>query len=323
MRSDLKAAIALTLALLVAQQAARAEDAVTPPWQHGRNNPAAFKGQEFTVPDADNLADFHGDLNDPQLVIYYGGNSFFTMAPLVQAFEALHPQYKGHVYFETLPPGLLARQMAQGGTITVGNMTWTVKADAYFAGKRAVQALVDKGELVGPVVSYVTNDLAIMVAKGNPLHIAGLADLGRADVRLAMPNPQFEGVARQIQDSLVKAGGEPLKARVYDEKVKQGSALLTQIHHRQTPLFIMQHKVDAGVTWQSEVAFQMQAGHAIEAVKIPADQNTTAIYAGAMVKGAAHPQAARDWLDFIRSPKSLEIFAGYGFKPYREGSATP
>ncbi|MEO7114871.1 MAG: substrate-binding domain-containing protein [Caldimonas sp.] len=292
-----------------------------PPWQNGANNPSIDKGLEFTVPEVDNLADFHGNLNDPKLVLYYGGNSFFSMAPLVKAFEARYPQYRGRVYFETLPPGLLARQMANGGTITTGNMTWTVKPDVFFAGLNAVKGLIDKGQLTGAPVPYVTNTLAIMVAKGNPKGIKTIADLARSDVRLAMPNPAFEGVARQIQQTLVKAGGEDLKAAVYERKVKDGSAMLTQIHHRQTPLYIMQGKVDAGVTWQSEVVFQQQSGHPIEAVTIADDQNTTAVYAGAAVKGSAHPQAAADWLTFIRSPDSLAIFSRYGFKPYEVDSA--
>ena len=94
-----------------------------PPWQDGANNPALDKGLEFTVPEVDNLADFHGNLNDPKLVLYYRGNSFFSMASVVQAFEGCDPPYRGRVYLETLPPGLLAKQMANGGTITVGNMT--------------------------------------------------------------------------------------------------------------------------------------------------------------------------------------------------------
>ena len=80
----------------------------------------------------------------------------------------------------------------------------------------------------------------------------------------------------------------------------------------------MQGIADAGVTWQSEAMFQEQAGHPISHVDIPAEQNTTAIYAGAMVKGAAHPEAAKAWLAFIRSPQSLAIFARYGFKPYKK-----
>ena len=150
-----------------------------PPWQHGANNPALNKGVEFTVPEADILADFHGNLNDPLLVIYDGGNSFFTMAPLVKAFEAKFPRHKGRIYFEMLPPRLMAKQMANGGTIAVGTMTWTAKPDAYLTVLNAVNAKIEKGVLIGPPVPYVAKHLAIMVAVGNPLHITGLADLAQ------------------------------------------------------------------------------------------------------------------------------------------------
>jgi molybdate transport system substrate-binding protein len=95
-----------------------------------------------------------------------------------------------------------------------------------------------------------------------------------------------------------------------------GSSILTHIHHRQTPLFLMQGRAEAGVTWQSEAMFQEQAGHPITYVDIPTSLNTTAIYAGAVVKRAPHPEAAKLWLSFIHSPEALSIFERYGFKPY-------
>jgi ABC-type molybdate transport system substrate-binding protein len=121
---------------------------------------------------------------------------------------------------------------------------------------------------------------------------------------------------------LKKAGGSALADAVYKTKVTDGSTVLTHIHHRQTPLFLMQGLADAGVTWKSEAIFQEQAGHPITHVDIPADQNATAIYAGAMVKGAAHPEAARLWLSFIDSQPALAIFERYGFKPYIAGGAS-
>ena len=306
---------------LMAAQSAMAqrlapEPNIFPPWQHGANNDALDRGVDFTVPQIDDLADFHGDLSDPKLVLYVGGNYFFAMAPLVQTFEASHPDFKGRIYWETIPPGLLVEQIKAGGRITSGNMTWTVKADAYFAGLRAVNTLIGQGLLAGAAVPYVTNKLTIMVRKGNPKQISTLADLARPNLRLAMPDPEFEGVARQIKASLGKAGGEALTKAVYETKVADGAAMLTRIHHRQTPLFLMQDAVDAGVTWQSEAIFQEQIGNPIAYVDIPDAQNTTAIYAGAAVMGAPHPQAARAWLDFIRSPQALEIFERYGFRPY-------
>lgn len=78
----------------------------------------------------------------------------------------------------------------------------------------------------------------------------------------------------------------------------------------------MQGKVDAGVTWKSEARFQEQAGHPIAHVDIPDAQNATGVYAGAVVTGAAHADAARLWLTFIRSPPAMAIFARYGFLPY-------
>jgi ABC-type molybdate transport system substrate-binding protein len=290
---------------------------VFPPWQRGQNNDTAERGLEFTVPEVDNLADFHGDPIAPKLVLYVGGNYFFAMAPLVAEFERENPQFKGKIYWETLPPGLLAQQLERGGAVTSGNMSWTVKADAFFAGLKKVQAMVDDGVLAAPVVPYVTNTLAIMVAAGNPGDVKGLADLAEPGLRLAMPNPEFEGVAKQIDASLRKAGGEPLAEAVYKTKVANGSTVLTQIHHRQTPLFLMQARADAGVTWRSEALFQEQIGNPITHVDIPDDQNGTAIYAGAMVKGAEHPEAAQLWLAYIHSEPALAIFARYGFRAYR------
>jgi ABC-type molybdate transport system substrate-binding protein len=294
----------------------KAIEAIYPPWQRGRNNDAIERGLEFTVPPADVLADFHGSLDHPELVLYASGNYFFAMALLVKAFGDAYPQYRGRVFYETLPPGLLLKQMDAGGTITSGNMTWTVKPDVYLAELSASNELVQSGRLVAPVVTFATNDLTIMVAAGNPAHIGGLPDLGRAGLALAMPNPEFEGVARQIRVALVKAGGESLAQMVYGTKVRNGETVLTRIHHRQTPVFLMQHLVEAGVTWKSEAIFQEETGNPIGHVEIPIEHNTVASYSAAMVAGAPHPAAARAWLDFIGSDGAYRILEHYGFKRF-------
>jgi molybdate transport system substrate-binding protein len=312
------AALAAALFLPLAAHAAAPvqHHAIFPPWQHGENNDATQRGLSFTVPQVDDLADFHGNVSDPKLVLYVGGNYFFAMALLVAAFEQQHPEFKGRVYWETLPPGLLEKQIESGGTVTSGNMTWTAKPDVYLAGLKKVRGMIDQGVLTGPAVPYATNDLTIMVPAGNPGHVKDLSDLARPDLHLVMPNSEFEGVARQIEASLEKAGGDALAATVYKTKVADGSTVLTQIHHRQTPLFLMQRRAQAGVTWQSEAIFQEQIGNPITHVDIPSAQNTTAIYAGAEVRDAPHPEAARLWLSFVRSPSALWIFERYGFKPF-------
>ena len=314
--SQLLALCGLLLAGAAGAQTAPPAD-VFPPWSHGENNDVEVRGLDFTVPEIDNLPDFHGDPVNAKLSLFVGGNYFFVMAPLVKAFEAQHIEFKGRIYWETIPPGLLVKQIQAGGTITVGNMTWTAKADAYFAGLNKVKELIKDGLLQEPAIPYVTNTLTIMLPKDNPAHVANLADLGKPGVRLVMPNPEFEGIARQIKAALTKAGGEALEKTVYETKVANRETVLTGIHHRQSPLFLMLGRADAGVTWRSEALFQEQAGHPITHVDIPPEVNATAIYAGAVVTGAPHADAARKWLDFIRSPEALKIFEGYGFKAYQ------
>ena len=291
------------------------KEAIFPPWSHGKNDSAVNKGFKFTVPEVDDMADFHGDPFHAKLVLYIGGNYFFAVAPLVTAFEKLHPKLKGKIFAETLPPGILLRQLKAHGRITVGNMTFSAPADVYAAGLLKVKALIAKGILSGPAISYATNNLTIMIPKGNPGHIHSLRDLGRPGVRLSMPNPAWEGVARQIKLSLVKAGGKALEKMVYRTKVHNGQTILTHIHHRQTPLYLMQGLADAGVTWKSEAIFQEQAGHPIANVPIPAKDNTTAIYAGAVMKNSRHRRAAMQWLGFLKTSTAQAIFARYGFKP--------
>jgi len=295
-------------------QAPQYKEQVFPPWSHGKNNPAEKKGEDVTVPEVNDLPDFHGSLDNPKLVIFVAGNYYFAMAPLVAAFEDQHSDLKGHIYYETLPPGILIKQMKAGGTITVGNATWTIKPDVFAAGAKKIDALVADKTLAAPSVTYASNDLTIMVAAGNPAHIERLQDLAKPGVHLSMPNPAWEGVVRQIKASLTKAGGDALTKAVYETKVANGETILTHVHHRQTPLYLMQGLADAGVTWQSEAVFQEQVGHPINHIAIPANDNTTAVYGAAVVNGAAHPAAAKAWLAFLKSPTALHIFESYGFK---------
>jgi ABC-type molybdate transport system substrate-binding protein len=307
-----------TFAVLLLGCAAILSSAQTmPPWSKGANDPAQ-QGYIFHVPDVDIVPDLHGNPTDARLVLFIGGNQFFVLPQLVGAFERQHPELKGRIFYETLPPGILRRQIAANDTITLGNLTIQAKPDVFEAGARAVAEMQKKGQLEG-MVEYATNDLAIMVRAGNPHHVRSLKDLGRSDIRLSMPNPEWEGVAKQIEASLRKAGGDGLETAVYRDKVKNGTTLLTEIHHRQTPMRIMNGSADAGVTWASEVRFQQGIGNPIEGVAIPAVRNTTAVYAGGVMKDAAHRAAAAAWLAFLQTEEAQAIYRQFGFKPVARG----
>jgi hypothetical protein len=89
------AVLAAALFLPIAAYAAEPvqHDSIFPPWQHGENKDATSRGLPCTVPEVDDLADFHGKVSNPKL----GGNYFLAMVPLVAAFEQQHPEFKGKI----------------------------------------------------------------------------------------------------------------------------------------------------------------------------------------------------------------------------------
>jgi len=301
----LTAAISVAFAISLFSQS-------TPLWSKGRNNPAADKGYVFQVPDVDNVPDLHGNPEDAKLVLFIGGNQFFVLPELVLAFEKQHEDLRGRIFYETLPPGILLKQMVSNNTITLGNFTMRVQPDVYEADFHTL-ADMERQNLVEKPASYATNDLSIMVSASNPKQIHSLQDLGRSDVKLSMPNPEWEGIAQQIGDSLRKAGGESLFQIVYEVKVQNGSTYLTQIHHRQTAMRIMKGESDAGVTWSSEVRFQEKIGNPIAGIGIPQAQNITAVYGAAVLRNARHPEAARAWVAFLNTSEAQAVYREYGF----------
>jgi molybdate transport system substrate-binding protein len=152
-----------------------------------------------------------------------------------------------------------------------------------------------------------------MVQKGNPKNVKDLKDLGRSDVRVSMPNPEWEGIGKRIEEAYVKSGGETLRKAVMETKVKDAKTYLTQIHHRQTPMRIMYNQSDAAPVWYSEAYYQKMIDHPVELVEIPQKENIQAQYIAGLMKTAPHPQAAKDFMDFLVSPAAKAIYRKYGF----------
>jgi hypothetical protein len=140
--------------LLVIARTALAVAQSAPPWSKGANDPAARKGYVFRVSDVDNVPDLHGNPSDAKLVIFIGGNQFFVLPQLITAFEHHHPELKGHIFYETLPPGVLRKQIAADDALTLGNLTIQVRPDVYEAGARELREMERHGQVKG--VAYGT-----------------------------------------------------------------------------------------------------------------------------------------------------------------------
>ena len=267
----------------------------------------------FAVPPVDQALDLHGDPARAQLVVFAAGNQYMVMPALLRAYRRQHPEIRS-VFYETLPPGIILDQV-HSGALRVGNLLISARPDVLLTGPRGMRELRQTGN-VSAWYPYASNTLAILVRAGNPLNIRSLRDLGRANVRVVMPNPKWEGVAEHIELAYNRAGGEELVRTIMIAKLRGGQTILTRIHHRETPLYIANGRADAGPVWRTEALYQQRIGP-LRMVPIPASENISTQYDAAVVRGAAHPAVAQAFVTFMRTPQARAILASYGFAPPR------
>jgi molybdate transport system substrate-binding protein len=279
---------------------------ISPPWTQPPQN-----GKYFTIDGIDNVPDLHGDITNPQLVIFFAGNQFMVVNDLINAFKKAYPQYK-RVYAETLPPGILAQQIEQKALV-MGNVRISVRPDIYTAGKGRIYSMQQQKHWFSKMEDYARNRLALMVYKNNPNDIHSLQDLSKDNIRITMPNPKWEGIAKHIEKAYVKAGGQQLLHQIMVVKQKNGTTYLTRIHHRQSPIRIMKKESDVGPVWYTEAYFQKMIGNPVSFVQIPQKQNVYVTYTAASMNHAPHPKAAKDFLNFLKSNEGQKIYRKYGF----------
>jgi molybdate transport system substrate-binding protein len=267
----------------------------------------------FSVPPVDQSLDLHGDPANAQLVIFMSGNQYMVAPALLDAFRKTHPSVR-RIFYETLPPGIIVRQVRAGGLQT-GNLALTVMPDVLLLGPRGMRTLHRAG-IAADWQPYASNMLALLVRAGNPLHVRSMSDLGRSDVRVVMPNPAWEGVAEQVEGAYSKAGGAALVRTIMVTKLNAGSTRLTRIHHRETPLYLQDGRADAGPVWLTEALYQQRV-RGLEVVRIPAAQNVFARYEAAVTVHAVHAAAARAFVTFMHSRQARAILTAYGFGPPR------
>ncbi len=123
----------LACALAASTSAATDHPDYLPPW----SAPPAG-GVHFSVAPFDAIADLHGDIVDPQLTVFFAGNQFMVVADLVASFKKAYPN-DARVFVETLPPGILARQV-ETGSLVMGNLKIDLKPDVFTGGKGSIAA---------------------------------------------------------------------------------------------------------------------------------------------------------------------------------------
>lgn len=265
--------------------------------------------------------DVHGleFVAEADLSLFFAGNQFPVVPELLEEFCRGRPGIR-NVFYETLPPGLLAAQIRAGEALYRGELL-RVRADVYLSTlAETMDGLACDGFLDDAEVRpYAKNRLALLVTAGNPKGIRGLADLARDEVRISMPDPDNEGIATPILRMYRDYGGEEFERVVMETKRRAGTTALTTVHHRETPQRLESDQADVGPVWFTEYRHARATGRQIELVEVGEkyDQRENVTYYAAPLRGAPNPRAARDFVDFLLSREGQEIYARYGFLPVR------
>ncbi|MBL8736780.1 MAG: molybdate ABC transporter substrate-binding protein [Planctomycetes bacterium] len=201
---------------------------------------------------------------------------------IAAAFEQQHPEHRVELHFAgTLQ---LVLQLREGASADVF-------ASADVPNMTKVQ---DLGALVDAPVEFARNQLVVVVRAGNPKGVRGLADLARADVKVALCGPEVPAgkYARQV---LQRAGLE-VRSVSDEPSVK---AVVTKVQLGE---------LDAALVYATDVAVS-----GVEGVLLPAAENVVASYPIGVLDRGGNRVGATLFVAFVRSEAARSILRRHGF----------
>lgn len=213
----------------------------------------------------------------------------FAAASLTAPFEELVTA------FERDHPGVDVRLQCAGTPQLVLQLCEGARADVFAAADEAnMQRVVAAGLTAGEPQAFARNRLAIVVAAGNPKAVRDLADLARADLRVALCAPAVPA-GRYARQALAKAGIEP--ASVSDEPSVKAVVSKVQLG-----------ELDAGIVYRTDVR-----GAGVTGVGIAAAHDVVAVYPIVALASGHDAALGAEFVQFVRSAEGQRILAGFGF----------
>jgi len=146
----------------------------------------------------------------------------------------------------------------------------------------------------------------IIVQKGNPKQVKGVADLARDDLQVALGNPDACQVGRLSVKILANAG--------LDQQMIPVKSSLTV---NELAVWVKMRDVDAAIVWDAIAA---NVADSVETVAIPEEINEISVVVAGLMGTSRHPDKARRFLDFMISPTGQSILGSNGYRtesPYR------
>jgi molybdate transport system substrate-binding protein len=198
--------------------------------------------------------------------------------------------------FMTANPDITVTFSFAGSSAIAEQIRGGAPLDAFAsAGTSSMEPLATEG-LVTDVTAFATNTLMIATPPGNPGGIASLADLPGATVLVCQEQVPC-GVATA---KLFELNGLDIAPVSFEPDVV---SVLGKIEA---------DEADAGIVYVTDV---LAGGAKVEGIEIPAADNVTTTYQGAVVRDAAQAEAAALFVAYLTAPQAQAAFAAAGFAP--------
>jgi sulfate/thiosulfate transport system substrate-binding protein len=171
----------------------------------------------------------------------------------------------------------------------------------------------------------VTDSVVVLVVrKGNPKNITGWADLTKPGVEVITANPFTSGGARwnvmAAFGQIIKGGGTEADGIAYLNALFKNVPVQDDSARKSLATFTS-GKGDVLLAYENEAIFAQQNGQEIDYI-VP-DSTILIENPIAVTTSTKHPDQAKAFYDFVRTPEAQTIFASDGYRPVVDGIDSP
>jgi molybdate transport system substrate-binding protein len=220
-----------------------------------------------------------------------GSITVFAAASLTEAFGDIGTKFEHDhpgttVTFDFGASSALAAQIGQGAP-----------ADVFASADDAnMSKLTTPSTLVGRPADFARNQLAILVAHGNPHHVTSLGDLPEPGLTVVLCSPQVP--CGRYAEQVLGTAGVTITPRSYEADVK---GVVTKV---------ATGDADAGIVYVTDAR---AAADETTSVAIPASQNAIATYPIAVTSASTNPKLATAFVEYVRGDPGQTVLARFGF----------
>jgi len=212
--------------------------------------------------------------------------------------------------YEAANPGTTVTVSTDSSTALATQIQQGAPADVFLsADTKNPQALADAGLTTGAPIPFAGNKLTIIVPGTGTAVVTTPFDLGKDGVKViaAGDDVPITKYATQLVDNLAKQPGAPMDfaasyAKNIASKEDNVKAVVAKIELGEG---------DGGIVYVTDA----EASDKVKTVDVPDGANVPATYAGVVIKGSPHVDAATAFQTWFDGPDGQAILAKAGFLP--------